>query len=319
MKIVILGAGALGTVLGAHLARAGEDVTLIARGQRAAYLQEHGATITGLVDFTVPVRVVTNPSQLHDADVLIVTVKTYDMEAALQSIKHLRVESVLSLQNGVLKDEQLAQTFGWEKVLGAMAFVSGEVLPTGTVRFTLNQGFYVGEFPEGISARAQTLGDTLERSGIVAHVTPSIQSLAWSKYVGWVCNMATAVLTRLASAQMLQDPQIASVLAAMLHDMAQLAARRGIALEDMTFFPTKTVSQLAVDDLVIHLRQRGDQLASRASTLKISALQDLEQGKRLEVEETLGYAVRQSAALGLSTPTLEMCYKLIAGINHYLQ
>ena len=67
MHIVILGAGALGTVLGAHLARAGEDVTLIARGQRAAYLQEHGATITGLVDFTVPVRVVTDPSQVHAA------------------------------------------------------------------------------------------------------------------------------------------------------------------------------------------------------------------------------------------------------------
>src|SRR5262249_31164087 len=131
--------------------------------------------------------------------------------------------------------------------------------------------------------------------------------------------MATAVLTRLASAQMLQDPQIASVLAALLHEMAQLAARRGIALEDMTFFPTKTVSQLAVDDIVIHLRQRGDQLASRASTLKISALQDVERGKRLEVEETLGYAVRQSAAFGLPTPTMDVCYKLIAGINHYLQ
>src|SRR3989442_8811545 len=115
MKIVILGAGALGTVLGAHVARAGEDVTLIARGQRAAYLQEHGATITGLVDLTVPVPVVTDPSQLHDADVLIVTVKTYDMAAALHSVEHLDVGSVLSLQNGVLKNEQLAQTFGWDK------------------------------------------------------------------------------------------------------------------------------------------------------------------------------------------------------------
>src|SRR5262247_4233042 len=87
VKIVILGAGALGTVLGAHFARAGEDVTLIARGQRAAYLQAHGATITGLVDFTVPVRVITDPQQVHNADVLIVTVKTYDMASALRSIK----------------------------------------------------------------------------------------------------------------------------------------------------------------------------------------------------------------------------------------
>ena len=87
----------LGNHVGRHLARAGEDVTLIARGQRAAYLQEHGATITGLVDFTVPVRVVTDPSQVDNADVLIVTVKTYDMDAALASVKHLDAGSVLSI------------------------------------------------------------------------------------------------------------------------------------------------------------------------------------------------------------------------------
>jgi 2-dehydropantoate 2-reductase len=230
MKIVILGAGALGTVLGAHLARAGEDVTLIARGQRAAYLQEHGATITGLVDFTVPVHVVTDPQQVHDADALIVTVKTYDMVAALASVKHLDVGSVLSLQNGVLKDEQLAQTFGWDKVLGAMAMFGGEVLPTGTVRFTGNQGCYLGELPEGTSARVQTLGDLFNRVGIVAQVTPSIQGLEWSKYVAWICSMAPAVLTRLEGYKLLQDAQIGSIMAAMIGEMAQLATAQGIPL-----------------------------------------------------------------------------------------
>jgi 2-dehydropantoate 2-reductase len=112
MNIVILGAGALGTVLGAHLAKAGEEVTLLARGHRAAYLQEHGATLTGLADFTVPVTVVTDPHQVREADVLIVTVKTYDMEAALDSVNYIQVGSVLSIQNGVLKDEQLASIFG---------------------------------------------------------------------------------------------------------------------------------------------------------------------------------------------------------------
>jgi len=69
-------------------------VTLLARGQRAAYLQEHKATITGLVDFTVPVRVVTDPQQIQEVDLLIVTVKTYDMVSALQSVKHIDVGSV---------------------------------------------------------------------------------------------------------------------------------------------------------------------------------------------------------------------------------
>jgi 2-dehydropantoate 2-reductase len=319
MKIVILGAGALGTVLGAHLARAGEDVTLIARGKRAAYLKEHGATITGLADFTVPVNVITDPSQVHSADVLIVTVKTYDMASALQSVKHLDVGSVLSIQNGVLKNEQLAQTFGWEKVLGAMAAFSGAVLPTGTVRFTVNQGLYLGALPEGISTRVQTLGEALARAGILVQVTPSIQSFEWSKYLAFVSWMAPAVLTRLETYKLLHEAQTASIVAAILQEMTQIATARGMVLEDISFFPTKTFSQLPFDNLVTHLQQMGDELASHAPLHKVSTLQDVEQGKRLEVEETLGYAVRQSAALGIPTPTMDVCYKLMAGINHYLQ
>jgi 2-dehydropantoate 2-reductase len=319
MHTVILGAGALGTILGAHLARAGEEVTLIARGNRAAYLQEQGATITGLVDFTVPVRVVTDPSQLHEAEVLLVTVKTHDMASALHSVKHLDVGSVASIQNGVLKNEQLAQTFGWAKVLGAMAALSGAVLPTGTVRFTVNQGLYLGELPEGTSPRVQTLGDMFARAGIMVQVTPSIQSFEWAKYLAFVSWMAPAVLTRLETYKFLQEAQTASIAAAILHEMAQIATARAIVLEDITFFPTKTLSQLAFDDLVMHLQHMGDQLASQAPLHKISTLQDVEQGKHLEVEETLGYAVRQGTVLGIPTPTMDTCYKLIAGISHYLQ
>jgi 2-dehydropantoate 2-reductase len=319
MNVVILGAGALGTVLGAHLAKAGEEVTLITRGNRAAFLQENGATITGLVDFTVPVTVITDPHQVQEADVLIITVKTYDTEPALASVTHMQAGSVLSLQNGVLKDEQLAATFGWEKVLGAMAVFSAEVLPTGTVRFTLNAGFYLGELPEGTSERVQTLGDTFDHAGIVVQVTPHVQSFEWSKYVIFVCLMAPAVLTRLETYKLLRDRHTASITASLLHEMAQIATTRGIALEDMPPLPTKTLSRLSPDDMVAQLHQIGDQFASRAPAHKMSTLQDVEQGKRLEVEETLGYAVRQGAELGVPTPTLDTCYRLIAGINQSLQ
>jgi 2-dehydropantoate 2-reductase len=319
MNIVILGAGALGTVLGAHLAKAGEEVTLIARGRRAAYLREHGATITGLADFTVPVSVVTDPHQVKETDVLIVTVKTYDMASALASLKHLQVESVLSIQNGVVKNEQLAQVFGWEKVLGAIAWFSAEVLPTGLVRFTANNGCYLGEFPTGTSVRVQTLADTVTRAGIVAHVTPSIQSIEWSKYVMFACTMAPAVLTRLESHKLLQDEQTASVVTSLFHEMVQIATAQDIVLQDLPLFLIQTFSGLSCEDTVAQFRHIGDQLASQAPHHKISTLQDAEQGKRLEVEEILGYAVWQAAELGVPTPTLDTCYKLIAGINRYLQ
>lgn len=319
MKMVILGAGALGTVLGAHLAKAGEEVTLIARGKRAAFLQEHGATITGLVDFTVPVTVVIDPHQVRTADVLIVTVKTYDMEAALATVTHLQVDSVASIQNGVLKNEQLAAVFGGDKVLGAMAAFSAEALPTGTVRFTVNQGFYLGELPTGTSSRVHTLVTTLERAGIVAQVTSTIQSFEWSKYVAFVCLMAPAVLTRLTTSTILQNPLTASVMAAIVHEMTQIAQALGITFEDITLFPTKTLSQLSLDNAVACLGQLGQQFATRAPRHKISTLQDVEQGKHLEVEETLGYLIRQGAALGVPTPTMSLCYKLIAGLNQHLQ
>jgi len=144
MKIVVLGAGALGSIIGGHLVRAGEDVIFIARGERAAFLQQHGIVVTGLVDFTVPATVTTHPHEVQAADVLLVTVKTYDTEAALASLRHLQVHSVLSLQNGVLKNEQLAHIFGWEHVLGAAAVVSGQVLPDGAVRFTLKERLALG-------------------------------------------------------------------------------------------------------------------------------------------------------------------------------
>jgi Ketopantoate reductase PanE/ApbA C terminal len=81
-------------------------------------------------------------------------------------------------------------------------------------------------------------------------------------------------------------------------------------LEDIAFFPTKTLSALSMDAMVTQLRHLGDRWASLMPHNKISALQDVERGKRLEVEETLGYAVRQSAVLGIPTPTMDTCYKL---------
>jgi 2-dehydropantoate 2-reductase len=225
----------------------------------------------------------------------------------------------LSIQNGVLKDEQLASIFGWDKVLGATVVVSAEVRPTGVVNFTANQGFHLGELPEGTSERVQILADTLNQAGIQAQVWSSIQSIEWSKYVILVGGMALSVLTRLETYKYMQDPHTATVAASLLHEMIEIARARGIVLEDIPIFSAKTLSQLSFDDTVAHMRRQGDWFASQAPTHKVSILQDAEQGKPLEVEEVLGYAVRQAAELGVPTPTLDTCYKLIAGINSYLQ
>jgi ketopantoate reductase len=121
---------------------------------------------------------------------------------------------------------------------------------------------------------------------------PSIQSFEWSKYAVFVCLMAPAVRTRLETYKSLQDWHTASITAALLHEMARIAATRGIDFEDTVFFSPRALSQLSRDGAVARLRGLGEQFASRAPAHNVSTLQDMEQDKtRLEVEETLDYAV----------------------------
>src|SRR5256712_5555795 len=264
MKILILGAGSLGSIIGGHLARAGEEVTIIARGERAAYLQQHGITLTGLADFTVPVAVTTQAQMVREADVLVVAVKTYDTAPALESVSHLKVGSVLSIQNGVLKDEQLARTFGWDKTLGAAAFLSGGVTPAGPVRFTVNEYLVLGELPAGISARVQTFVAALVNAGIRADAVPQIQTVEWSKYALFMSWMAPAVLTRLASYKFQTHPDTPAVVALLVRETGLLAAKLGIPLEDRDPLPIKTLCDVPLAEAVAPPPQLWTAVGARA-------------------------------------------------------
>jgi 2-dehydropantoate 2-reductase len=247
----------------------------------------------------------------------VVAVKTYDTESALASVSHLKADSVLSVQNGVLKNEQLAHTFGWEQTLGAAVVLSGEVTPAGPVRFTLNEYFALGELPEGTSARVQALVSALVRAGIRAEVAGQIRTVEWSKYALFMSWMAPAVLTRLETYKFLTHPDTAAIVAQLLQETARLAARLGIALEDRGPLPVQTLCGMPLAEAVATIRRFGTVMEAQAPAHKLSTLQDLARGRRLEIEETLGYAVRKGLELDVPLPTIDTCYRLIAGINQW--
>src|SRR5687767_4000019 len=195
MRTVVLGAGALGSILAAHLAHAGKDVVLLARGERARLIKEQGLTIRGLTELTTPVEVVEDPHTLRAADLLVVTVKTYDTEAALAVVAHLDVVSALSVQNGLLKDEQLTAVFGAARTLGASADFSGEVNADGSVSFTRNEGFYIGELTGGLSSRVEAIVGEIGTTSIKAIASERIQSVEWSKFVGWLGLTSVALMS----------------------------------------------------------------------------------------------------------------------------
>jgi 2-dehydropantoate 2-reductase len=316
MKFAILGAGALGSILACHLVKAGEDVVLIARGARAKHLAENGVTISGLSGINIAVPVTDDPQTIEQADVFIMTAKTYDTEAALESVRHFKPGVAFSVQNGVLKNEQLARVFGPEATLGCIADFSGEVLPDGTVLFTRNEGLHIGELPEGRSQRVDELAAVFNEAGIRAIASERIESMEWSKYVGWMAVTAVAVLTRLYTHVFYQDPDLARLQVDLTLEGAALAEKLSIELQDLGAIMPRTLQQVPPDEGAVVVQKIGATLESRGiTTHKMSALQDVERGRRIEVEETLGYALRKAAELNVPIPGLETCYRLLAGLN----
>jgi 2-dehydropantoate 2-reductase len=318
VHILVLGAGALGSILAAYLTRAGETVTVLARGARASYLRASGLRLCGVAEFTVPCTVVTDPRTVQEVDALVVAVKAYDTASALAGLRHLRVQSVFSVQNGLLKNEQLASTFGAQKTIGAACLFAGEVLASGAVRYTLERELYLGPLPGQDATPAQTLVHTLRHAGLQAVYSERIHTLEWSKFVGWLGFTTLAVLTRLETYKFLSNPHTARISVRVMREAGQLAAALGIPLEDRSPLLSASVVAASEDQAVAVLQGIGASLREHAPQMRQSALQDVERGRRLEVEETLGYTLRRAAEVGLAMPTIAVCYELLSGLNDFL-
>src|SRR5256884_5850707 len=240
-EFAILGAGAMGSIIGAHRARAGHTVAMLARGERARQLEERGLAIRGVAEFSTPVRTLRDPAALESAGTLIVATKTRGTAQALEPLRRAELGVALSVQNGPLKNEILVQAFGRERVLGALADTSGELLADGTVLFTRNVNIMTGELGGGASGRAEALARTIDQSGVRAAATPEIVSLEWSKFCGWVGLTSLSVTTRALTWKLLTDPDSALILARLVREMGVLALAQGIPLSDRSILPTATL------------------------------------------------------------------------------
>ena len=315
VEFAILGAGAIGSIIGAHLARAGHSVLMLARAHRAQQIADDGLRIKGLIEFSQPVPTLSQPAQLTAAGVLIIATKTYATEAALASLRRADIGVALSIQNGMMKDALLADAFGGERVLGALANLSGELLPSGEVLFTRNANLFVGELDGSDSARARDVAASIDASGVRATAVREILSLEWSKFAAWAPMMILSVATRALTWQYLIDPGPARVLVRLVRELGMLAAAHQVGLSDRGVLPVATICRESETHAVALLEKFGLDMKSSAPEHRMSTLQDLAAGRRLEVEETLGDAIRTAAKLKLSLPLLGCFYELVAGID----
>ena len=319
MNFVIIGAGALGSIYAAYLTRAGHEVSLIARGQRAESLAQHGISVEGKASFSARCNVVTQPETLRQADVVITAIKTYDTEQALAPLRGLNATMAFSVQNGVLKNQQLSEVFGKEATLGAVGMLGGEVLPAknglpGAVRYNVVGPTIIGEPAGGQSSRVKELVDTLVQAGLEARASNEITSVEWSKFVGWSGFSTLAVMTRLPTWRFLTDADTALIAARVMRETAAVAISHGVGLQDSGFSSTKFLDG-SEDDAVRAVQAHGEKMRVNAPDFRQSILQDADRNRRLEVHETLDYTLQLATQRGVATPALDLCCRVLRAVS----
>ena len=316
MDFVVLGGGGIGSVVAAFLARAGHDVRLVTRGEHLHALRGGGMRVGGLADFITEVAAVTEAR--GDCDVLVLATKTSDTRTALASVEGLHPRSAFSLQNGVQKDDELAKIFGREAVLGATTMVGATRTGPGTVEYTMDGPTMIGELGAAISPRVAAIERHWRDSGLAVHAVDDVLAHEWSKQALQAGISPLAALTHLPTYQIFGQRPLATSLVSIMREVAAIASALGIALTSYAGygFDIRQIVSEPFEDAVQRFLDRGRELEAAGKTnVIVSMLQDIQAGRRTEIEETVGYVVLEGRRLGLAIPLLEFVHATVLGIE----
>ena len=314
MKICIFGAGAIGGYMGAKLAKAGADVSLVARGPHLAAMRNKGLTlIEEEGTFTVPVTASDNPADLGPQDYVIITLKAHSVPPVVDKMQPLIGENttIVSGVNGVpwwyfhglegpLAETQLESVdpggaqwrgFGPDRVLGCVVYPAAEVIEPGTIRHIEGNRFSLGEPSGEKSDRAMRLSQALNSVGLKAPVRPRIRDEIWVKLWGNLSFNPISALTHATLDVLCTDSGTRAVARAMMVEAQEIAENLGVK------FP-------------IDVDRRIDGGAA-VGAHRTSMLQDLDAGRPMEID-ALVTAVQELGRLTQTpTPTIDTVLALI--------
>jgi len=290
MKIAMMGSGGVGGFFGGRLAHAGYDVSFIARGTHLAAMRERGILIENKQqgEIRVPkVRATDDPAQIGRVDLVIVSVKLWDTESAAKQIKPLvgPQTGVISLQNGVIKDDILRRELGAAAVMGGVGYVATHISRPGVIHQTgTMQRIVLGEYDGTKSARATFLHEALVRAGVNAELSDDVRRAIWEKFVFLVALSATTTTMRMPIGPIRENPQTRAFLRELLRENVAVGRAYGVALPE-----DYAENRLAFAD-------------GLPADMTSSMHHDLERGSPLEVNWLSGGVVQLGAAKGIPTP-----------------
>lgn len=302
MRIVVAGSGGTGGYFGAKLARAGEDVTFLARGAHLEAMRDNGLTVRSAVEgeWNAEVQAVDKLTDRTPADLVLMCVKSFDTEAAADAVRPVVGPEtlVLSLQNGIDNEDKLADKLGAGHVLGGVAYVFSNIEAPGVIAHHQLGRIVLGEMAGGASKRAAAIAEAMAGAGIEAEVDEAIRTTLWRKYVFLVALSGTTAVTRLPVRFIREVMETRELWTRQVNELLALAEADGVALGADT------------------LESSTNLLESLAPNNYSSLYQDLAAGKRLELDALHGHAVRLGHRYGVETPTLFAVYAALMPYLH---
>ena len=318
MRVVVLGAGALGSVYGAWLADAGADVTLVARRPHAEAVLRDGLEIRSYDAGTKVYRLdaTDDPTKAGDADLVLVAAKSFDVPALLDAYTG-RASMAFSVQNGVDQALPMLERFGSAAVEG-VSMVGGTLVGPGVAEYTFAGATYVGDVAGTTPGTAARIAAALpERITERADIT----SVLWSKAVLATAAMGVVALTRSIYHRMFMTPALREVFRDLLCEAALVARSEGVELIDLPGpMRVRTFTTEPREQVLDLLREFGEHLVATGQTeVKVSALQSIERGRPLEVDAVYAPLVRRAAERGLEVPLLAGVTRMLFGLDAALR
>jgi 2-dehydropantoate 2-reductase len=299
MRIAIIGAGGVGGYFGARLQQAGADVHFVARGAHLAAMRREGLKVESpLGDIHLPnVDVAEQPADIGQADMVWLSVKLWDMDAAVRSMRPLigPETGIISFQNGVQKDDILRAAFGDTAVMGGVAYVATNIDRPGVIRHTgTMQRLIFGEYDGRRSRRAETLLDFCLRGGINAELSDDVRKAIWEKFVFLVGLSGSTTTMRETIGPIRSNPRSRRFLSDLMRETVAVGRALGVAL------PADFVDQRMsfVDGL--------------PDVMTSSMHHDLNAGKRLEVSWLSGGVAQLGEKAGVPTPMNRAVWEILA-------
>jgi 2-dehydropantoate 2-reductase len=295
MRIAVVGAGGVGAGFGAALAKAGADVTFIARGAHLAAMKQSGLKIEsprGDVHI-VPTKATDDPATVGPVDFVLFCVKLWDVESAGQHIKPMvgPETAVLPLQNGIDAPERLVPILGKQAVMGGVAQISASIVAPGVVR---QVGTFMrmifGELDGSPSKRGEALLALCKQAGFDATLSDQILTELWMKFILLATNASVVAVARQPIGKLRDDPDMKPQFVAAYSEVIAVGKARGIKLPD------------DVLDKMLAFN------AGAPPTMKPSMALDLERGNRIELPWLGGKVVELGRELGVPTPTHALMY-----------